>query len=456
MDEARRADIQSARRVYGDQHIRIGFQLAGENDLLLVAAGEIPDLLVGGLASDVVFADHLPGIGRDGLLFHMQAVQRGKLRLVGLLEHKIVRDRHVADQALQIPVLRDERHVVLDRGPRAEDRDLLSLALELAALRREHARQQLRELRLPVAVHTGNADDLAPADAEADVIEARVLGLLMIIDVLQGDDRSGLHVLLFVLRLLQLAADHHVGQLLPGDAVRVHCRDDLARAQDGDAVGDVQHLTHLVADKDDGFSFADELFHDGEQTLDLDVRQRRGRLVQNQQLRAVVERLQDLHALLRADGDLRNQLVQLHVQPVFFRQREDLLPPRLPVDKDTLGIPVAEDHVFKHGHRLDQHEVLMHHADAELDRLAGRLDPHLPAVEKDRPLRRLVKTDQNVHQRRFARTVFAEQGMDLALGYGQIDIVVRIEVTESFADVLHAQQFFQLNHAPLYSLSGSS
>ena len=46
--------------------------------------------------------------------------------------------------------------------------------------------------------------------------------------------------------------------------------------------------------------------------------------------------------------------------------------------------------------------------------------------------------------------------MDLALGYGQIDIVVRIEVTESFADVLHAQQFFQLNHAPLYSLSGSS
>ena len=103
----------------------------------------------------------------------------------------------------------------------------------------------------------------------------------------------------------------------------------------------------------------------------------------------------------------------------------------------------------------DQHEVLMHHADAELDRLAGRLDPHLPAVEKDRPLRRLVKTDQNVHQRRFARTVFAEQGMDLALGYGQIDIVVRIEVTESFADVLHAQQFFQLNHAPLYSLSGS-
>ena len=68
---------------------------------------------------------------------------------------------------------------------------------------------------------------------------------------------------------------------------------------------------------------------------------------------------------------------------------------------------------------------------------------------------RLVDAHDDIHQSRLARTVFAEQGMDLALGYGQIDIVVRIEVTESFADVFHAQQFFQLNHAPLYSLSGS-
>ena len=97
----------------------------------------------------------------------------------------------------------------------------------------------------------------------------------------------------------------------------------------------------------------------------------------------------------------------------------------------------------------------MHHADAELDRLTGGVDADLLTVQKDFSFCRLVETDQDVHKRRFARAVFAEQGMHLTLGYGQIDIVVRIEVTESFADVLHAQQFFQLNHAPLYSLSGS-
>ena len=88
-----------------------------------------------------------------------------------------------------------------------------------------------------------------------------------------------------------------------------------------------------MTDEDDGFALADKLLHDGEQALDLDVGQGGGRLVQDQQLRAVIQRLQYLGALLFADGDLRDELVELDVEAVFFRKRLDLLSAGRAVDK---------------------------------------------------------------------------------------------------------------------------
>ena len=40
MDELDRADIHSARRLADEQHLRIAVDLAGEDELLLVAAGK--------------------------------------------------------------------------------------------------------------------------------------------------------------------------------------------------------------------------------------------------------------------------------------------------------------------------------------------------------------------------------------------------------------------------------
>lgn len=72
-----------------------------------------------------------------------------------------------------------------------------------------------------------------------------------------------------------------------------------------------------MTDEDDGFALADKLLHDGEQSLDLDVGQGGGGLVKDQQLGPVVEGLEDLGALLFADGDLRDELVELDVEAVF-------------------------------------------------------------------------------------------------------------------------------------------
>ena len=130
----------------------------------------------------------------------------------------------------------------------------------------------------------------------------------------------------------------------------------------------------------DMMPLAGKLAHDVKEAFHLNIRQRGGGLVQNQQLRPPVEGLQDLHPLLGAHGNLRDGLVQLHVQAIALGQLQDLLFPGLPVDENPLGVPVPQDDVLKHRHGLHQHEVLMDHADAQLHRLGRGVDADLFAV----------------------------------------------------------------------------
>ena len=263
-----------------------------------------------------------------------------------------------------------------------------------------------------------------------------------------GHNLCAARVDLFILRLGQLLADHEVCELLPVGIRAIDRSDDLAEAQDRDTIGNAQHLAHFVADKDDGFSFSNQLVHDCKQALDLDIGQRRRRLVENQELRPMVERLENFGPLLLADGNIRDKLVELHVETVFFGQRLNFLPARGAVDEDALCVLVAEDDIVEHRHCLDEHEVLMHHADAELDRLAGRIDADLLPIEENLALGRLVEADENVHERRFARAVFSKEGVYLTFCDREIDVLIGIEIAEPFADVLHAKQLFQSSHSP--------
>ena len=280
-----------------------------------------------------------------------------------------------------------------------------ALHVHLAALRRQHAGDDLGQLALAVAVHAGDAHDLAAAHRQGDAAEPRVLGRLVVVHVPQLDDGIPRLLHLLIVGGGQLPADHQVGQLLAVGLGPVQGGDHLAGAEDGDAVGDLQHLPHLVADEDDALALLRQLADDLEQALHLDVRQGGGGLVQNQQLRPPVQGLQDLHPLLGAHGDLRDGPVQLHVQAVPLRQLQDLLPPGLPVDEDAAGVPVPQDDVLEHRHGLHQHEVLMHHTDAQLHRLGGRVDADLLPIQEDLSLCGLVQPDEDVHQRALSRAV---------------------------------------------------
>ena len=102
---------------------------------------------------------------------------------------------------------------------------------------------------------------------------------------------------------------------------------------------------------------------------------------------------------------------------------------------------VSQDDVLEARHFLDQHEVLVNHSDAVLNGNAGACDVHLLTVHEDLALGRLVQADKDVHERRLASAVLAQQGVDLAFPHGQVHVLVGVERAKALADVFHPQQF---------------
>src|SRR5260221_2785189 len=65
------------------------------------------------------------------------------------------------------------------------------------------------------------------------------------------------------------------------------------------------------------------------------------------------------------------------------------------------------------------------------------MDRGVLALEADRPAVRAVEAVEDVHERRLARAVLAEQGVDLVLGDDEVDPVERREVAEALHDPAH-------------------
>ena len=92
---------------------------------------------------------------------------------------------------------------------------------------------------------------------------------------------------------------------------------------------------------------------------------------------------------------------------------------------------LAEDDVLGHGEDRDEHEVLVDHVDAAGDGIGRTADRDLLAVKDDRALVGLGEPVENVHQRGLARTVLAEERVDLPGPDGQVDVVVRDDARDS-------------------------
>ena len=187
---------------------------------------------------------------------------------------------------------------------------------------------------------------------------------------------------------------------------------------------------------------------DLEQLLRLLWREHRGRLVQHEDVRVAVERLQDLHPLLLADRDVLDRRPGIDRQPVPVG---DLLHPPLRLahveHHAVVRWLLREDDVLRHRHHRNEHEVLVHHPHAGLDRGGRRAEPDGLALDQDLALVRVVEAVEDVHQGGLARPVLAQERVYLALTEIEADVVVRDDAREPLGDVAHLEDLGLLGHS---------
>ena len=224
--------------------------------------------------------------------------------------------------------------------------------------------------------------------------------------------------------------------------------DDGPLSHDGDVVGGVEDLVELVAHEGDRPTLlVDDAPERLEELFGLPRCQDRGRLVEHHDPRIATKALHDLDPLPETGRQVGDDGIGLDVDAVVAAQVAD------PV-ADVVGserADVAEGHVLPDGQRLDQAEVLVDHADAQLgggdgvgddDRLAG--EEHLAGVRDRQP-------DQDLHQRRLPGTVLAEHTEDAAGFEREVDRGAGDDLPVALGDVAHLDRRWRPGgwpHAP--------
>ena len=95
---------------------------------------------------------------------------------------------------------------------------------------------------------------------------------------------------------------------------------------------------------------------------------------------------------------------------------------------------VAEHDVLGDGERLDEPEVLVHHADPGVDPVARGVEGDGLAVDLELALVGAVEAGEDVRERALAGAVLAEQRVHLALERLEVDAVVRDDAGEALRD----------------------
>jgi hypothetical protein len=94
--------------------------------------------------------------------------------------------------------------------------------------------------------------------------------------------------------------------------------------------------------------------------------------------------------------------------------------------------------VFGDGERGHQHEVLVHHADAQIDGPLRVLNLDCATVQQNLAVGRLLQAVEDLHEGALPRAVFTHQRVDFPLFHGKIHPFVGDHaVGVDFGDLLH-------------------
>ena len=298
-------------------------------------------------------------------------------------------------------------------------------------------------------MHARDAEDLSLADVEAHAVEQGFSARAHERDVLDAERRLARRRRLFLDAQEHGAPDHHGGELLLGGLGR-GLPDHGPSADHGDPVRDRLDLSELVGDEDDGGPGVREPSHDFHEPVRLLWGEDGRRLVEDEQLRASGQCLDDLHSLLDADGQVFYLGVGIEVEAElsgpFLHEAAGLLAAKEPRDRvDRLE---SKGDGLGDGEHGDEHEMLVDHSDARGDGVGGVGEGRRFAVDQNLALFGPIQPVQDVHEGRFARAVLAEKGVYLTRPDSEVYAVVGHERAESLGDPTQ----FQMHRMP--NLSG--
>ena len=226
---------------------------------------------------------------------------------------------------------------------------------------------------------------------------------------------------------------HHVGHLGDGRVFGRHAADVSAVPEDCHTVRQGLYFVHLMGDDDNGLAVVPHFPEDTEQLFGLLGRQHSGGLVQNQNIRAAVQYLYNLHGLLLGYRHIINLLLRVYLEAIFLTDRLDFL-------RSLFDIQLSlqtQDNVLCGGKHVDQLEMLMHHADTKIQGVLRGLDDLFLSIDKDLALIRIIDTGQHIHQRGFSASVFAQKRQDFALVDIQIYLFIGNYRAKGLCNVFH-------------------
>src|SRR5467141_587004 len=438
------ADVDTAGRFVQNQDFRIGEQPFRQHHLLLIAAGQVAGSLIDIGATD---AHAVAIIVRHPQL--LDVVDDAAGRDTAEIGKRDVLAHVVGEQEAELlAVFGDVGKAGVDGAADGREVDLAavqgSAAGNLAAP--GAAEQAHGEFGAPGAHQPGDADDLAAADMEVDILDDLPTRMQRMIDRPVLDLQYGLADVRLALReaMLEVAIHHFADDaiLLDRAGLAIHRIHGATVAQHGDAVGDTRHLVELVRDQDRGHALGAELKQKIEQRRTVAFVEACGRLVENQEAHLLGKRLGDLHQLLLADPDIGNQRVRRLIEPHFRQQLLRELVDLVVVYHAEPRRRAGDKNIICDRKQRDQRELLMNDDDAESFVLIDVAKMPLLAVIDDAAVITAagIDTAQHLHQGRLAGAVLAHQSMDLALPDGEIDVAQRLHAGEGFADTVHFEQ----------------
>ena len=228
--------------------------------------------------------------------------------------------------------------------------------------------------------------------------------------------------------LLDLAADHRRDQRVVVELAHRLGDRELAVAQHRHAVPDLEHLLEVVRHVHDRVPLVAQLVDAREQRLGLGLRQRRGRLVEDDHARRLPEHLRDLDELARGERRLRDR--RLRVQPLQPDALEHLARRRRSSRGRVIaaaGRELAHQQVLADRQVGQQAQLLVDDADAGVARLHRRRAADVAAVDLVGAAVALDGAREDLDQRALAGAVLAGEAVHLAGAQLEVDVLERLD-----------------------------